>query len=137
MSNLSDRVQDDIEKSLVEWLANGDVAGSVEDGAYDVAREALESSLVFPTDVIETWREAGMPDSDDPQGRGIVEQMRSAVSETFLDEDFDDTLDEAVSQFIDQNACDDDAVLDCLAQYGWKDAWALLVAGESQEGEDG
>jgi len=137
MSNLSDRVQDDIEENLVEWLANGDAAEAVERQAFQTAREALESSLVFPTDVIEVWREAGMPDPDGPQGQGIVDQMRRAVSDTFLDEDFAGTLDEAVSQFIDQNACDDDAVLDCLAQYGWKDAWALLVAGESQEGEDG
>ena len=136
MSNLSDRVQDDIEENLAQWLANGDSAESVEQQAYDVAEQALDSGLIYTVDIIEAWREAGMPDAEDPYG-SIIFLMAGAVVETFMQEDFAGTLDEAVSQFIDQTACDDDAVLDCLAQYGWKDAWALLVAGESQEGEDG
>jgi len=135
VSSFSDRAQDDIGDNLAWWLANGDAAWSVEQQAYDVAEQALDSGLIYTSDVIEAWREAGMPDSDDPQGQGIVAQMASAVIETFIQEDFAGVLDEAVSQFIDQHPSDNDAVLDCLAQYGWRDAWAMLLADD--EGEEG
>ena len=135
MSILSDRAQDDIEKNLARWLANGDYARSVEQQAYAVADRALESSLEDATDIVGAWREAGMPDASVTRGLGILQQMYDATIETFVKEDFAGVLDDAVSTFIDQHA--NDAVLDCLAQYGWEEAWTLLVAGESQEGEDG
>ena len=140
MSNLSDRVQDDIEENLAQWLANGDDAMSVEQQAYDVAEQALDSGLIYTVDIIEAWREAGMPDASVTRGLGILQQMYDATIETFVKEDFAGVLEDAVSQFIDQNAYDDDAVLDCLAQYdGWRDAWGMLLAGAgvSQDGEDG